>query len=210
MSKHAEILREPWPSVPRQREGAAFGMWIFLATEVLFFGALILVYAVYRNLHPAAFAEAARETDIVYGTINTLLLLTSSAVMTLAVDAAAAGARRLTILGLGVTGLLAAAFMVVKGFEYREDVLRHLLPDAALPLAAPSARLFFALYWVMTGVHAVHLAIGIGFVAVAILLLARRTLPPQSPMLEVAALYWHFVDTVWILLYVLIYLPGRS
>ena len=210
MSEHASILREPWPSVPRQREGVAFGMWSFLATEVLFFGALLLVYAVYRDLYPDAFRDAARETDVVYGTVNTLLLLTSSFVMTLAVDAGAAGARRLTVILLCVTAALGTAFMIVKGFEYYEDIDKSLLPDASLPLPSPMSRLFFALYWVMTGVHAIHLAIGIGFVLVMAVLLGRSRLPPQSPALDVAALYWHFVDTVWVLLFALIYLPGRS
>jgi len=214
MSAHvsgpASILREPWPSVPRQREGVTFGMWAFLATEVLFFGALILVYAVYRDLYPDAFRAAARATDIVYGTVNTVLLLTSSFVMTLAIDAGAAGARRVAILCLAVTAALGTAFMVVKGFEYYEDIQNGLLPDAGLPLPSPMSRLFFALYWVMTGVHAIHLAIGIGFVLVMIVLLARSTLAAESPALDVAALYWHFVDTVWVLLYALIYLPGRS
>lgn len=210
MSDHPHILREPWPSVRRQREGVAFGMWIFLATEVLFFGALILIYAVDRHLYPDAFVEAARQTNIVYGTVNTALLLTSSFVMTVALEGSNLGSRRLVIAGMAATAALGTAFLVVKGFEYREDIVEHLVPGAQLAVPTATGQLFFALYWVMTGIHAIHLAIGIALVLVMIGAIAHGTLTPESPAIEASALYWHFVDTVWVVLYALIYLPGRS
>jgi cytochrome c oxidase subunit 3 len=210
MSETARVLREPWPNLARQREGVAFGMWTFLVTEALFFGALILVYAVYRHLHPHAFREAAAATNLVYGTINTGLLLTSSFVMTIALEAAGSGMRRLAILGLSAAALLGGAFLVVKGLEYREDFARHLVPGPDLPFHAPAAQLFYALYWVMTGIHAIHLIIGIALAGSIAIFLARRTLAPHSTAVEACGLYWHFVDTVWLVLYALIYLPGRS
>ncbi|MBV8513304.1 MAG: hypothetical protein JO289_24330 [Xanthobacteraceae bacterium] len=115
MSDSATILREPWPNIERQRYGAAFGIWIFLVTEMLFFGALFLNYAVNRSLHPEAFRIASHETDIVYGTANTLILLTSSLVMTLAERVAAANWRRFALTCLIVTASLGLAFLVVKG-----------------------------------------------------------------------------------------------
>jgi heme/copper-type cytochrome/quinol oxidase subunit 3 len=204
------FLREPWPSVARQREGVAFGMWTFLVTEVLFFGALILVYAVYRHEYPLAFREAAAATNLLYGTINTALLLTSSFVMTIALDAASGGMRRFAIFCLLATAALGFAFLVVKGLEYRDDIAKNLVPGPRLPSQAPAAQLFYALYWVMTGIHAIHLLVGVALALSIALFLARETLLPESTALEASGLYWHFVDTVWLVLYALIYLPGRS
>ena len=205
-----QILREPWPTVASQREGVTFGMWIFLATEVLFFGAVLLTYAVYRDLYPAAFRAAAAETDIVYGGINTVLLLTSSFVMTIAVEASGQGLRRLTLGALTITALLGVAFLTVKGLEYREDILKHLLPGPDLPVHLPMAQLFFSLYWFLTGVHAIHLAIGVAVVVLTIVMLVRNQIVPESTFILAVALYWHFVDTVWVILFALIYLPGRA
>lgn len=204
------ILREPWPTLERQREAVSFGMWTFLATEILFFGALILVYATYRHTYPEAFRQAGAATDLVYGSANTAILLTSSLIMTIAMDAAGAGMRRLAILCLSATAALGVAFLVVKGLEYHEDIAKNLLPGPRLPFHAPAAQLFYALYWIMTGIHAIHLIIGVALVISIAIFLARHSLAPQSTALEASGLYWHFVDTVWLVLYALIYLPGRS
>lgn len=210
MSDTSHLVHEPWPSYRRQREGVAFGTWTFLASEVLFFGALLLTYAIYRTLDPTAFAEAASHTNIVYGSINTTLLLTSSLVMTGAIEASRAGSRRLTLSCVVVTVAIGVAFLVVKGFEYDDDIRKHLLPGPDLPVHAPTAQIFFALYWVMTGVHAIHLFVGVAILAFIAMRLWRRSILPQSTLILASGLYWHFVDTVWVILYALIYLPGRA
>ncbi len=210
MSDASQILKEPWPSVSRQREGAAVGIWVFLASEVLFFGALMVSYAVYRTLYPAAFEAASHETDILYGTINTALLLTSSFIMTIALHASQMRLRRLLVICLLLTAAFGIAFLVVKGLEYAEDLDKHLLPGPHFGLSPPATELFFALYWVMTGVHAIHLAVGIIIVLILATAIERESVVPDSPAVEPVALYWHFVDTVWIILFALIYLPGRA
>ena len=203
------LLREPWPNLERQRYGASFGIWTFLATELLFFGGLFLSYAVYRSLHPEAFRVASHETAIAYGTTNTLILLTSSLIMTIAERAAVEGLRRLTIICLLVTATLGAAFLVVKGFEYSDDISKGLLPGPDFPLHPASTQLFWGLYWIMTGVHAIHLTVGIGVVLLLTALISRATIPLQTSASEVISLYWHLVDVIWVTLYALLYLPGR-
>jgi cytochrome c oxidase subunit III len=210
MSDAPAFLHEPWPSIAREREGIAFGIWTFLASEILFFGGLFLSYAVYRNLYPEAFRIASHETNILYGSVNTALLLTSSFVMTLALHASEQGRRRTVASCLLLTAVFGLAFLGVKGLEYAEDIDKHLAPGPDFSLKPSATRLFFALYWVMTGVHAVHLAVGVVVVAYVGLLIQRGALPAQSPGVEAASLYWHFVDSVWVVLFVLIYLPGRS
>jgi cytochrome c oxidase subunit 3 len=210
MSETSAALREPWPDLARQREGVAFGVWIFLATEILFFGALFMGYAVYRTLYPEAFREAARQTELFYGALNTGLLLTSSFTMTVAVRSADAGFRRMTLVCLWITLLLGCGFLLGKGLEYHSDLVKGYFPGAGFPLADPRTQIFWAFYWVMTGVHAVHLSTGIGLVAVTLFLLWRRTLKLESATFVAVGLYWHFVDVIWITLVPLLYLIGRT
>lgn len=210
MSDASTALREPWPDLDRQREGVAVGIWLFIASEVLFFGALFLGYTVYRTLYPEAFRIAGAETEVFYGSVNLLLLLTSSVTMTIAVDGARHGMRRAALACLVLTMLLGVAFLFLKGLEYRDDVAKGLFPGANFPLQPPQTQLFWGLYWVMTGVHAIHLAVGIGVVAAFALILWRRVLPIETPATLGVATYWHFVDTVWIILFPLLYLVGRS
>lgn len=213
MSDESALLREPWIHFGRQREAGKFGIWVFLASETLFFGALLLTYTVCRIEHPDAFAVAGRETNVWYGTINTAVLLTSSLTMAVAAQAAEESARlrRLVLAGLMITAMLGLAFIVIKGFEYKEDIDKHLLPGAGFTLPQPGAQLFYGFYWLVTGVHAIHLSIGIALVSRLIWVLYRRELPAKdNPEIEVTALYWHLVDIVWIFLYPLIYLPGRA
>lgn len=213
MSDTAPFLREPWQSFERQRAAAHFGIWVFLASEMLFFGALLLAYTVCRIDHIAAFQAAALQTNIVYGTLNTVILLTSSVTMAVAAQGAAAGQglRAMILACLLVTALLGAAFLVVKGFEYREDIEKHLVPGSHFALQQAGAQLFFGLYWIITGVHAIHLTIGIILVGrLALLGYLDRVRLDCNPELGVTALYWHLVDVIWIFLYPLIYLPGRS
>ncbi|MBR0994550.1 cytochrome c oxidase subunit 3 family protein [Bradyrhizobium japonicum] len=213
MTDESALLREPWIDFGRQLEAGKFGIWVFLASETLFFGALLLTYTVCRIEHPDAFAAAGRETNVWYGTINTAVLLTSSLTMAVAAQAAKESARlrRVVLAGLMITAMLGLAFIVIKGFEYKEDLDKHLVPGAGFALPQPGAQLFYGFYWLVTGVHAIHLSIGIALVSRLIWVLYRRELPAKdNPEIEVTALYWHLVDIVWIFLYPLIYLPGRA
>jgi len=211
MSVAAQVLRKPWDELARQREAATFGIWVFLASEALFFGSLLLLYAVYRISHPQGFVIAGRETDIWFGTINTAVLMTSSLTMAVASQAATADMRKRTIWCLAATAALGALFLVLKGFEYAEDLERNLWPGSHFALKAPGAQLFFALYWTLTGVHAIHLTIGMTLTGRLIMLGSlRRIQLRENPQVEVTALYWHLVDVIWIILYPLIYLMGRS
>jgi cytochrome c oxidase subunit 3 len=206
-----DVLRPPWKELSRQREGATFAIWVFLASELLFFGGLLLLYAAYRVANPEVFITAGRETDLWYGTVNTAVLLTSSFTMAVAAGAAEADMRRLAIWGLGATMIFGLTFLVFKGFEYAEDIEKHLVPGPGFALKQPAAQIFFALYWIMTGIHAIHLTIGLGLVGrLAIFGALRRVHLRENPQVEVTALYWHLVDAIWIILYPLIYLMGRS
>ena len=210
MTTLARAVQEPWPDLRTQREAVGLGMWFFLASEVLFFAALFCSYAVYRSFNEEAFRTAAAHTKIVYGSINTVLLLTSSLTMTIALRAATIRLRRLTMICLGASAFLGIAFLVCKGLEYRSDILEHLVPGAGFPLSPPATEIFWGLYWIMTGVHAIHLTAGIGIVIVVMVLFGRGSVPVQGSTMEGVAIYWHFVDTVWIFLFPLIYLAGRS
>ena len=210
MSDTAGALQHPWPNLRMQRDGVSLGMWIFLASEVLFFGALFVGYAVYRSFNEDAFRIAGQHAEIVYGTINTVLLLTSSLAMTVALRAATANMRKLTLVCLGLTAALGAAFLLCKGLEYREDLKEHLFPGPHFPLSPPATQMFWGFYWIMTGIHAVHLSGGIAAVLTVFALFKRRVLPVQGSTMEGLAIYWHFVDSVWLVLYPLLYLAGRS
>ena len=212
MSDPAALLREPWKDFQRQHSAGKFGIWVFLASEVLFFSALLLTYTVCRIDHPEGFAAAGRATNIWYGSINTGVLLTSSLTMAVASQAADASDkfRRLIIGCLTSTVGLGCVFLVIKALEYREDVEKHLVPGTAFAIHQAGAQLFFGLYWLITGVHAVHLTIGIVLVSRLAALGYFKKFPlHKNPEIEVTALYWHLVDVVWIFLYPLIYLPGR-
>jgi cytochrome c oxidase subunit 3 len=206
MPTRIEPLAESFEDLEQQKEAATLGMWLFLATEVLFFGGLFLAYTVYRAAYPEAFASASKELSLFFGTLNTAVLLTSSWSMALAVHAAQAGRRRALLWSLAVTAVLGSMFLVVKGFEYSEDFRRHLLPS----LQPGFSKLFFWLYYAMTLVHATHLVIGIGIISV----IFWRALKDEfsatyfTPV-ELAGLYWHFVDLIWVFLYPLLYLIDR-
>ena len=210
MTDLTRAIQEPWPDLALQREGVGLGMWLFLASEVLFFAALFCAYAVYRGFNGEAFHIAGAHTKIVYGSINTALLLTSSLTMTVALRAATAELRRLTLTCLGATAALGVAFLVCKGLEYRSDIIEHMVPGPNFPLKPPATQIFWGLYWIMTGIHAVHLTAGIVVVLVVLTLFKRDIIPVQGSTMEGVAIYWHFVDSVWIFLYPLIYLVGRS
>jgi cytochrome c oxidase subunit III len=205
------VLREPWHELSRQDYAASFGIWCFLVSEVLFFAGLFLAYTIYSIHNRSAFLEAARETDIWFGTVNTAVLLTSSLTIAVAAQASEARLQRLSAWCLGATAALGAAFLVFKSFEYAEDIRKGLVPGPHFSLQAPAAQIFFALYWVMTGIHAIHLSAGIGLVGRLAVQGGRgRLVLRGNPQVQVTAIYWHFVDVIWVLLYPLIYLPGRA
>jgi cytochrome c oxidase subunit 3 len=212
-------MAEPRPAerfadLGQQEEVAALGIWAFLATEVLFFGGLIAAYLVYRIADPAGFAEAGRHAKVAIGTINTAVLLTSSFAVAWAVEALRAGGRRQPALLLAIAGALGAAFLGLKGFEYLLEYREHLVPGLNFAETGPHARtveLFFLLYFLLTGIHGLHVLIGVAAVGTMAVRTWRGAFSPrQLDPVEVTGLYWHFVDIVWIFLYPLIYLLGRS
>jgi cytochrome c oxidase subunit 3 len=189
-------------------------MWVFLSTEVLFFGGLFLLYAAYRYSYPVGFVDAARHTDIAIGATNTALLLTSSFAVAWAVAAIAAGARRLVTVLLVVAALLGITFLSLKAFEYLNEYREHLVPGVDFAFTGQNttgAELFFVFYFIATSLHAIHVSIGIGALATMAWRVERRSLTARDHApLTVTALYWHFVDAIWIFLFALIYLPGRN
>jgi len=189
---------------------AQLGMWIFLGTEVLFFGGLFVAYAVGRAHWPHGFAVASRHTDVVLGTVNTAVLLTSSAIVAFAVACADHPAqRRWTALALWATAALGVVFLAIKGVEYVHEWSEHLFPLADFALTEPGAELFWVLYFVMTILHSVHLLIGIVGVAAFARATGAGKSWPTPGRVDTMALYWHFVDIVWIVLYPLLYLVER-
>jgi cytochrome c oxidase subunit 3 len=211
MADDATLVAEQFEDAEQQYETATFGMWTFLATEVLFFGGLFMAYVVYRHAYPQAFAAGSRQTDIFFGTINTALLLTSSLTMALAVHSAREDRIKTTVRCLLLTLGLAIGFLVVKGFEYHKDLVEHLVPGANFPRTLPvPAGIFFWLYWAMTGLHAFHVLVGVGVLSViAGMVRQGRFSSRYHTPVEIAGLYWHFVDLVWIFLYPLLYLIDR-
>jgi len=200
--------------IRQQHDVAQLGMWVFLATEVLFFGGLILSYCVYRSAYPAAFAEAARHTKIIIGAANTAVLLTSSFLVAWAVAIVKLRQSRFAAVLLWGAGVLGVIFLVLKGIEYGMEYDEHLLPGLDFFYPGEQARvvgLFFSFYIVATGLHAIHVAVGIVVLGVIGARARQRAYSDayHSPV-TVAGLYWHFVDMVWIFLFALIYLPGRS
>ena len=207
------VVAHHFDSPDQQREAASLGMWVFLVTEVMFFGGLFLAYVVYRGSFPHAFAAASRELDIVLGTTNTALLLASSLTMALAVRAAQLGRRLPLVVFLALTMALGSVFLGIKMYEYHHKFVEGLFPGGAFRFSgpeAPHAEMFFCLYFAMTGLHALHMVIGLGVLAVMLVLGARGRFGPlyHNPV-ECAGLYWHFVDIVWIFLFPLLYLVGR-
>lgn len=200
----------------QQFEASNLGMWAFLITEIMFFGGLFLGYAIYRSLYPEAFAEASRLLDYRLGALNTAVLICSSLTMVLAVRAAQLGQRRSLIIFLVLTMLLGSVFLGNKAIEYTHKFHEHLIPGPSFgpepPLANPQhAQLFFGFYFAMTGLHALHMIIGIGILAVLAVMAWRGRFSSDyfSPV-DISGLYWHFVDIVWIFLFPLLYLISRT
>jgi cytochrome c oxidase subunit 3 len=203
-----------YATLAQQRETAKLGLWVFLATEVLFFGGMLAAYMVYRSSYAIGWAVAGHHTKIVIGTVNTAVLLTSSLFMALADDAAERGERRRLVLCLVLTALLGLVFLGLKGFEYSQEWEEGLVPGLNFTYAGPQAHavlLFYFLYFTLTGLHAIHLTVGIAIVTVVTVLAWRgRFGSARYAPVAVTGLYWHFVDIVWIFLFPLIYLVGRT
>jgi len=189
-------------------------MWIFLSTEIMFFGGMFLGYALYRGKYAPAYAQASRHLDVLLGGINTGVLLCSSLTMALAVHAAQLGGRRTVVLFLIATIALGAVFLGIKAYEYYEKFEEHLIPGHNFQFEGPNAihaQLFFSFYFALTGMHALHMIIGIGMMLIMILLTMRGKFSAEYYFpIEMAGLYWHFVDIVWVFLFPLLYLVDRS
>jgi cytochrome c oxidase subunit 3 len=211
MSEARGVVAEQFDSLEQQRDASTLGMWLFLVTEVMFFGGLFTAYAVYRWSHPDAFAAASQHLDVVLGTVNTAVLICSSLTMAFAVHAASLGRRRGTAAFLALTIVLGAAFLVIKGFEYAHKFHEDLVPGSNFGAHGGRAvELFFSLYFAMTGLHALHMVIGIAILAIlTVKALRGRYTSENHSAVEVTGLYWHFVDVVWIFLFPLLYLIGR-
>jgi cytochrome c oxidase subunit III len=207
-------MYEQFDSAQQQRRAATLGMWAFLATEILLFGAMFCVYAFYRYQYPAGFALASKKTDIVLGAIETCVLLTSSFTMALSIFATRIGNRRATTWLLIVTAIFGCAFLGIHATEYLHEWHEHLLPGTHFDHAlrgATGSEMFFTIYYVMTGLHATHVTIGIGvLIGMAFASHRGRFAPSYFTPLELSGLYWHLVDIVWLFLFPLFYLVSRT
>jgi cytochrome c oxidase subunit 3 len=214
MTSAIERVQHQFEDARQQREAVTLGMWTFLATEVLFFGGLLLAFAVTRLSHGDGFKEASSHLNIALGAVNTAILLGSSLFMALSEVAVRRGNRRATLQCLGAVVLLGVVFLAIKGFEYHHEWNAGRVPGLQWSHDGPradSAKLFFFLYFSLTGLHAAHMIVGIGTLLVLIVLTLRDRVGPRRPLpIEMTALYWHFVDVVWIFLFPLLYLAGAG
>ncbi|WP_321280289.1 cytochrome c oxidase subunit 3 family protein [Marinifilum fragile] len=192
----------------RDDEGAKTGMWIFIFTELLLFGGLFIVYSVYRYLNPLAFHLAAEELNTTLGTINTAILLVSSMTIAMSISAIQYKNKRLTLILMTITLLLALAFMVNKYFEWSGKISHGIYPGSmTLQEASRGELLFFGLYYAMTGLHALHIVIGMAFIGYVMHLVVKNEVQHDNfAILENSGLYWHLVDLIWIFLFPLFYL----
>jgi cytochrome c oxidase subunit III len=232
MSHAVSHVAHHFDDAEQQYTATELGMWLFLATEVLFFGGLFCLYTVYRIWYHAAFIAGSHHLDVVLGSVNTAVLLTSSLTMVLAVHAAQINDRRGIARYLLFTILLGVLFLGIKGYEYHEKYVENLIPGQRFspieadtgqpdpgPIVGPSRttqsinaeighmELFFSFYFAMTGLHALHMIIGIAILGVLAIAARRGSYSKEyfTPV-EMTGLYWHFVDIVWVFLFPLLYL----
>jgi cytochrome c oxidase subunit III len=222
---HADnpALRHHFADEQQQKNAASLGMWLFLVTEIMFFGGMFCAYLIYRLAHFNAFAAGSQQLNIYLGAINTAVLLVSSVTVVLAVKAAESRNRKQLVGYLIVTVLLGLTFLVIKGFEYAEKFEKHHVPGPTfsftepfddngkqIPVSSNEAQLFFSLYFAMTGMHALHMIIGCGlFTGLTILAWKGHYTSGYFTPIENAGLYWHLVDLIWIYLFPLLYLISR-
>jgi len=207
-------LREQFETPAQQKEASTLGMWVFLVTEIMFFGGMFLAYAVYRSIYPNVFSTASNTLNVVIGAVNTAVLLCSSFTMVLAVRSAQTGNRKALIVFLILTMLFGGVFLGVKAYEWNEKFVEHHVPGPTFHLEGTpmqgQAQLFFSLYFAMTGVHALHMVVGVGIMLTLLFqAYAGRYTPDYYTPVDVGGLYWHFVDIIWIFLFPLLYLIGR-
>jgi cytochrome c oxidase subunit 3 len=218
---HVEGLAHHFVSMEQQKEAGMVGMWLFLLTEVMFFGGLFLAYTIYRTIYPQGFLYGSHLLNVPLGGTNTVVLIVSSLTMAMAVYYSQKGDTKKLMGFLTITLLLGLAFLVIKYFEYASKIKDHLFPAVGfyapetggahgvpLELQQP-VRVFLWIYFLMTGLHALHMIVGAG-ILITLILMARKgkfTKSYNSPV-EISGLYWHFVDIVWIFLFPLLYLTG--
>ncbi len=225
--EHPAYLLHHFETVEQQKAASSFGMWLFLMQELMFFGGMFMAYLVYRTWYYPAFAAASNTLDWKIGTVNTIILLTSSFTMTLAVHYAEKQHVKALANSILITIVLGIVFLGLKATEYKAKFVEHHVPGASFsiedfvtgnntgapPMApdmAQHAQLFFSLYFAMTGMHALHMIIGIGILAVMYFKAkAGAYTAGHTAPIDYASLYWHFVDVVWIFLFPLLYLVNR-
>lgn len=205
-------LREQFANPEQQLETAKVGMWIFLVTEIMLFGGLFMAFTVYRIYSPQAFDAGSREMQIVLGSVNTAVLICSSFAMAMADHSAESGNQRLLALFLILTMLLGCVFLGIKFTEYYDHFHDHKAPGVWFEYSGPNpgqVQMFFVFYFIMTGLHAFHMLIGLGVLSLMLLrtLLGSFTAKYHTPI-QLSGLYWHFVDVVWVFLYAIFYLQG--
>ena len=212
---HHPKLQHHFDAMEQQAEASTLGMWVFLVTEIMFFGGLFMAYLVYRSASPAAFQEGSAHLSIGWGAFNTAVLIFSSLTMAMAVRSAQIGRPAKTQVGwLLATMALGATFLGVKVIEYSDKFRHHIVPgpffDASQWEHPAGVEMFYSLYFCMTGLHALHMIVGIGIMTVIAIMAWRNQFDADyyTPV-EVSGLYWHFVDIVWIFLFPLLYLIGR-
>jgi cytochrome c oxidase subunit 3 len=210
-------LRVQFDTEAQQKDASALGMWIFLVTEIMFFGGMFAVYTIYRSWYPDVFAIASSSLNEIIGALNTGVLLLSSFTMVMAVRAGQLGQQKMIVIFLILTLLFGGIFLGVKAYEWNQKFEEHHIPGQAafhlagvLPQEQGHAQLFFSIYFAMTGLHALHMVIGVG-ILLTLIVLARKgrfSASYYTPV-DVAGLYWHFVDIIWIFLFPLLYLIDR-
>lgn len=219
MSDHAATLHHPsadehvahhFENAQQQYESGNLGMWLFLITEVMFFGGMFAAYGIYRTWYPDAFAIASKATNVPLGAMNTIVLIVSSVTMALAVQSAQLGKQKRLLGNILATMFFGTVFLVVKAFEYREKWIHHHVPGLNFAWEGEGGRevqILYCLYFAMTGMHAVHMVVGLGIMT-WLYLTAKKGLytPKYYNPVEICGLYWHFVDIVWIFLFPLLYL----
>ncbi len=224
---HAPYLRHHFETVEQQREASSFGMWLFLLTEVMFFGGMFTAYLIYRNWYYPAFVVGSHQLSIVLGTINTAVLICSSFTMAMGVYSAEMKQRKALVGWLLATIVLGFVFLGIKADEYHEKWEKHHVPglnfsiqefthptnpeEKALPAdMAQKTQVYFSLYFAMTGMHALHMVVGISILLVLVVRAwAGAYTQGHMTTIENFGLYWHFVDIVWIFLFPLLYLISR-
>jgi cytochrome c oxidase subunit III len=203
-----------YETLEQQHDAGRLGMWLFLATEILFFGGMFASYVIYRELHLVAFETGSRLLEVRFGATNTAVLICSSLTMALAIRSAQVGKNKGTIIfWLILTMILGAAFIGIKlTFEWHHDWVEGLVPGLSWRYGGPYAsgvQMFMCFYFFMTGLHALHMVVGLGILTVLVVMAARgRFTSHYFVPLEISGLYWHFVDIVWIFLFPLLYLIG--